>query len=139
MCFQKLISSQCLMTVCGMISFGGLLSEQLPCFKFIHNIFDNIIDIQNVIFQKNASGKCHWPVQALSATYPQSARTQLDPKNMWIAPTTVHNFIDSPVFPLQLKQIMWVCLSWILYESLMGYSFLICSFVLSWNINENKK
>ena len=26
-----------------------------------------------------------------------------------------------------------------LYKSLMGYSFLICSFVLSWNINENKK
>ena len=32
MCIQKLIFSQCLMTACGMISFGGLLSEQLPCF-----------------------------------------------------------------------------------------------------------
>ena len=31
MCIQKLIFSQCLMTVCGMISFGGLLSELLPC------------------------------------------------------------------------------------------------------------
>ena len=31
MCIQKLIFSQCLMTACGMISFGGLLSEQLPC------------------------------------------------------------------------------------------------------------
>ena len=32
MCIQKLIFSQCLMTACGMISFGGLLSEYLPCF-----------------------------------------------------------------------------------------------------------
>ena len=31
MCIQKLIFSQCLMTSCGMISFGGLLSEYLPC------------------------------------------------------------------------------------------------------------
>ena len=27
MCIQKLHFSQCLMTACGMISFGGLLSE----------------------------------------------------------------------------------------------------------------
>ena len=32
-------------------------------------------------------------------------------KNMCIFPTTLHNCIDSPVFSLQVMQIMWVCLS----------------------------
>ena len=34
MCIQKPIFSHCLMTTCSMISFGGLLSEQLPCFFY---------------------------------------------------------------------------------------------------------
>ena len=46
MCIQKLIFSQCLMTACGMISFGGLLSEYLPCLIVFSVIFcatDNYI------------------------------------------------------------------------------------------------
>ena len=62
MCIQKLIFSQCLMTVCGMISFGGLLSEQLPCLFKIHIIQNTLsrnplfMKHKNMTFKKNSRG-----------------------------------------------------------------------------------